>query len=417
LIRNEPVRIPARCGVLEIKYFCRFGMGVVFSRLRQVQAKKVTATSDNVRAVGRGSVARAPSGAVLATVVACSVLWGGAARAAEASHPSLPTAYTETVQALPGGEQTFSRSGVLIVSDRAAIPAHLDGKYDYPDQPATRTVLNLATHRSVVRVMPDGKPDCRNPGSMEGDIGDAFSDPTIQSLLAAPRKDVGKGLVHGVSTERYAVVVEGHKFIVWIAPDTGLVLKVTGPGAGRGAAPGDPKVRSFYEVKQFSLGAPDRAVFDLPPACARALNRPLKPPAAPPAQDAGVGAPVAGRSAAYGPIVGDTGGCEVTFAVVNAKTMAPYAKPVKIVVSVPAPELGGFHPMKTLEGRASDTSSIIAKIPEQFAVNLRFGDGGETGSGMGKVCTGGAPVELLFLVRAGPEPWAGEWVMSKKPPR
>jgi len=107
--------------------------------------------------------------AIAGTLALSQILWNATPALSTVATP-LPTQYSQAVHTvLPGAdEQTVTRNGVLVAIDHAPIPAHHDSLGDWPEQPAQRTILNLATHRTVTRILPRGLPDCAHPGTMDG---------------------------------------------------------------------------------------------------------------------------------------------------------------------------------------------------------------------------------------------------------
>ena len=196
--------------------------------------------------------------------------------AVSAVPPPAPAQYSQAVHTvLPGAdEQTVTRNGVLVAIDHAPIPAHRDSLGDWPEQPAQRTVLNLATHRTITRILPHGLPDCAHPGTKGGDIGDSFGDPFIMRLMAAPVSDLGKAAVNGMPAEKFQAQLDGQTYTIWREPSWGLVLKVTSAQPFFGA-PAEPDGQTtYYEVKRFTVGAVDPALFALPESCRKAIAKP-----------------------------------------------------------------------------------------------------------------------------------------------
>lgn len=219
----------------------------------------------------QSTFARILSGAVAFGMIAWAA--AGPLYAAPAGAAS-PTQYSETVVVLmSGGEHTLTRNGPLMAIDRPAIPAHRDSFGLWPDQPAQRTIVSLITHRAITRLLPNGAFDCAQLGSVNGDIGDTFADPTIVKLLAAPRHEFGQVDLNGTPAEMFETVLDGQTFTVWHDRAQGIVLKVTGPPPSFGTRVEPGAQRTYYEVKRFAIGPVDQTLFALPETCRRALVR------------------------------------------------------------------------------------------------------------------------------------------------
>ena len=208
--------------------------------------------------------------------LAISQLAWHAAPALSAGQPPTPTQYSQVVRTVfPGAkEQTVTRDGVLVVIDRAPIPPHHDSLGDWPEQPAERVVLNLATHRSVSRILPHGAFDCAHPGTMGGDIGDAFDDPVVGHLFAVPASDLGKGEVNGTPAQKLRMQLDGQTFTVWRDLTWGVALKIRSDQPFFGNPPDADGQTTYYEVKSFTIGTVDPAVFAMPDACRKAIFKP-----------------------------------------------------------------------------------------------------------------------------------------------
>ena len=213
--------------------------------------------------------------AIVGSLVLSQILWN-ATPALSTVAPPLPTQYSQAVHTvLPGAdEQTVTRNGVLVAIDHAPIPAHHDSLGDWPEQPAQRTILNLATHRTITRILPHGLPDCAHPGTKGGDVGDSFGDPFIMRLMAAPASDLGKAEVNGMPAEKFQAQLEGQTYTIWREPSWGLVLKVKSNQPFFGQPTELDGQTTYYEVKRFAVGPVDPALFAMPKSCRKAISKP-----------------------------------------------------------------------------------------------------------------------------------------------
>jgi len=333
-----------------------------------------------------------------------------------------PTAYTVTAKkpmVSPGTVTITYRLGQKALVDESTSPREVSGSHII----RTRTFFDLDKKESIMW-------DPANPaapcvvGSFSKDWGDPFGGGA--SLTGPSATQIGSAVVNGFTTSVLDAPNQGGSTRVWVDARTGLVVK-----AERVPLAGDPV--PLMEVTAVSLTAPPASVFAVPSRCGQggAVT-----------SEQGSGTAVAGAdaiaaltgansrdfvSATTGPA--STKNCGMVFRVVKAGTLEPVNGAFQVAADLKLQSETNPHYNigESADGRATfgggglheiaPEGSMgvfrIENVPEQFEIDVEFGDAGSAATKIYRQCFGAQTV-LLFVVKDPANLSAGGgWMWAK----
>ena len=337
-----------------------------------------------------------------------------------------PTAYTVTARNPTlgaGGETKTYRLGSKALVDQSGTPAEVTGDTHTVN---LRTLIDLDKRESLTWDPINNSATCVKE-MITGDWGDPFAGASMLAKQGA--RQVGGETIRGYAT-RIVETPGGRKGTtrVWVDTATGLVVKeqVTPPGEA---------AQTVMEVTNVSLSAPAASVFEVPASCAEAAGVTQAAAASPQPQIDAIPALTGGNdkrfmNAMAGP--GSKNSCRMAFKVVRAGTMEPIAGGFQVAVDLNlATERNPHYTIGVNEdGRAtfsggelhevgaqgSDGVFRVDNIPEEFEMDIEFGNGGSAAAKIYRQCFEPQTV-LLFVVKAPENLQAGSgwlWVKAGK---
>jgi hypothetical protein len=172
---------------------------------------------------------------------------------ARAQYQPAPTRYTIVNE---GGGQTqhFYRDG-----DKALVDLDMPKSEEQPAAIHMRTIVDVPSKKQQSWNLLDSSIPCNSIGT--GDWGDPF-DLWRQMALddsVAP-KETGTATLNGMAVTVYEKSVSEGTVQLWREKTYGLLVKAVMTPTGRAPV-------EIFETKEFTIGAPDAAVFAVPSRC------------------------------------------------------------------------------------------------------------------------------------------------------
>lgn len=332
-----------------------------------------------------------------------------------------PTSYTVTANkpmVNPGTVTITYRLGQKALVEESTSPREVSGSHII----RTKTFFDLDKKESIMW-------DPANPSApcVVGGFGKDWGDPFggAQSLTGPSATQIGSDVVRGYTTSVLDAPNQNGSTRVWVDARTGLVVK-----AERVPLAGDPVL--MLEVTAVSLAAPPESVFAIPSRCGPGGTVTSE---AAPANAAGADAVAALTGGRSGDFVSATTGpasaksCTMAFRVVQAGTLEPVTAPIQVAADLKLKSEtnphynigagadgratfagGGLHEI-TPEGSAGVFR--VESVPEQFEIDVEFGDAGSAATKIYRQCFAAQTV-LLFVVRDPANVSAGGgWMWAK----
>lgn len=336
-----------------------------------------------------------------------------------------PTSYTVTANkpmVSPGTVTTTYRLGQKALVDESSSPREVSGSHII----RTKTFFDLDKKESIMW-------DPANPSApcVVGGFGKDWGDPFggAESLTGPSATQIGSDVVRGFTTSVLDAPNQSGSTRVWVDARTGLVVK-----AERVPLAGDPVL--LMEVTAVNLTAPPESVFAIPSRCGPGGTETSKQPAttgtATAAGADAIAALTGGNSrdfvsATMGPASAKS--CAMAFRVVKAGTLEPVTIPIQVAADLklksetnPHYDIG-----QSADGRATFAGGglhevmpegsggvfRVENVPEQFEIDVEFGDAGSAATKIYRQCFAAQTV-LLFVVKDPVNVSAGGgWMWAK----
>jgi len=335
-----------------------------------------------------------------------------------------PIAYTVTTKkpmVSPGTVTITYRLGKKVLVDESTSPQEVSGSHII----RSKTFFDLDKKESIMW-------DPANPaapcvvGSFSKDWGDPFGG--AASLTGPKATQIGSAIVNGFTTSVLDAPNQGGSTRVWVDAQTGLVVK-----AERVPLAGDPI--QLMEVTAVSLAAPPASVFEVPSRCGEGGAETSVQPAASGTAAAGADAIAALTGENSRDFVSATTGpaspksCGMVFRIVKAGSLEPVngAYQVAADLKLETEKNPHYNIGQSADGRATFSGGAlqeiapegntgvfrVANLPEQFEIDVEFGDAGSAATKIYRQCF--APQTVLLFVARDPTNLSagGGWMWAK----
>ncbi len=321
------------------------------------------------------------------------------AAALPAQKPVEPMAYAVTMQYQAVGPKALTttyRLGQKVVVDRTVPPEEAYGNFG---RTHTRTLLNFETRRSLRWDPLDPSAPCVRSNFLPDDTN-VWDNPFVSAsdLASTDMKQVGTATLHGISAK--VLQSTDDRLLaakLWVDPRTGLILKTQfiSPQTGSG--------RAYAEVTDFSLNAPPASIFQVPAQCDAfpVIPKTAKAPEGWPAPEGPLG--IYAWNAVVGPASKNS--CTMLFRVVGMggkEWNTPMTSGIQVAVDLAATNESDPHYSARLDDKGQATFSggelheiepegtsgmyRIDNVPEQFVIDVEFGNNGSAAAKIYRQC-------------------------------